>query len=95
MQRTFEIIISGQVQGVGFRPFVYGLAKQYQLKGSVSNNQDGVRIRINTSEEKAQKFLSAILNDAPEISVIQRHSISEITFCPFDDFKIIPSETSS
>ena len=76
MQRTFEIIISGQVQGVGFRPFVYGLAKQLQLKGSVSNNQDGVLIRINTSEEKAHEFLLAILSGAPEISFIQNHNVS-------------------
>lgn len=50
MQRTFEIIISGQVQGVGFRPFVYGLAKQFQLCGTVCNNQDGVLIHINASK---------------------------------------------
>jgi hydrogenase maturation protein HypF len=92
MQRTFEIIISGQVQGVGFRPFVYGLAKQLQLKGSVSNNQDGVLIRINTSEEKAHEFLLAILSGAPEISFIQNHNVSEIAFSPYEDFQIVPSE---
>ena len=92
MQRTFEIIISGQVQGVGFRPFVYGLAKKLQLKGSVSNNQDGVLIRINTSEEKAHEFLLAILSGAPEISFIQNHNVSEIAFSPYEDFQIVPSE---
>jgi hydrogenase maturation protein HypF len=92
MQRTFEIIISGQVQGVGFRPFVYGLAKQLQLKGSVSNNQDGVLIRINTYEEKAHEFLLAILSGAPEISFIQNHNVSEIAFSPYEDFQIVPSE---
>lgn len=92
MQKTFEIKISGQVQGVGFRPFIYGLAKQFQLKGSVSNNEDGVLIRFNSSEEEAKMFLNVILKGAPEISVIQYHSISKIQFQEFDDFKILPSE---
>ena len=94
MQKTFEIIISGQVQGVGFRPFVYGLAKQFQFQGSVCNNPDGVLIQINASEEKAQEFLSAIVNGAPEVSIIQSHSITEITFSKYDDFKIVPSEAN-
>ena len=92
MQKTFEITISGQVQGVGFRPFVYSLSKQFQLRGSVCNNQDGVLIHINASEEKATNFLVQLLENAPSISIIQSHKISEIPFQEFDGFKIIPSE---
>ena len=77
MQKTFEITISGQVQGVGFRPFVYSLSKQFQLRGSVCNNQDGVLIHINASEEKATNFLVQLLENAPSISIIQSHKISE------------------
>tara|TARA_R110000868_G_scaffold411690_2_gene707539 strand:- start:6983 stop:9244 length:2262 start_codon:yes stop_codon:yes gene_type:complete len=95
MPKTFEITISGQVQGVGFRPFVYGLAKQFQLSGSVCNNQNGVLIHINAPEEKANDFLVQLLENAPSISVIQSHSISEIPFQEFDDFKIIPSEAKN
>ena len=95
MRKTFEIIISGQVQGVGFRPFVYGLAKQFQLCGSVCNNQDGVRIQINASEERANDFLIRLLENAPSISVIQLHKISEIQFQEFDEFKIVASEAKS
>ncbi|QYH37893.1 carbamoyltransferase HypF [Algoriphagus sp. NBT04N3] len=93
MQKTFEITISGQVQGVGFRPFVFKLAKEFAVKGTVCNNQDGVLINCNLSAKKAQRFLERILNDAPEISVIQSHSISEISFQEFKDFKIVPSES--
>lgn len=95
MLQTFEITISGQVQGVGFRPFVYGLAKQFQLKGSVCNNQDGVLIHINSSKDKASDFLETLLKSAPDISIIQSHSISEISFQEYDDFKIIYSETKN
>jgi len=76
MRQTFQITISGQVQGVGFRPFVYGLAHQFQFKGSVCNNEDGVLIHLNSTEEQARIFLKGILKDAPAISIIQSHSIS-------------------
>jgi hydrogenase maturation protein HypF len=92
MSKTFQIIISGQVQGVGFRPFVFGLAHQYRLKGSVCNNGDGVLIHINTEKKRAEQFLNAILSNAPEISMVQSHSISEIPFRSYDDFRIVPSE---
>ncbi|MRH99470.1 carbamoyltransferase HypF [Kriegella sp. EG-1] len=93
MQQTFEIIISGQVQGVGFRPFVYSLAKHFQLHGSVCNNKDGVLIHINTTEENAKEFLEQLLKKAPEISIVQSKSISEIPFKEHENFKIIPSVT--
>ncbi len=44
MPKTYKILISGTVQGVGFRPFVYLLARQFDLKGTVSNNEEGVII---------------------------------------------------
>lgn len=94
MQKTFEIIISGQVQGVGFRPFIYGLAKQHQLTGTVCNNQDGVLVKISATKDSAQNFLVELLANAPTISVIQSQSISEIPYQKFDDFKIVPSEAN-
>ena len=95
MQQTFQITISGQVQGVGFRPFVYGLAHQLHYNGSVCNNGDGVLIHINSDEEKAREFLIEILKNAPEISIIQSHSISEVSFLEYDDFRIVPSQTNN
>ena len=94
MTKTFQITISGQVQGVGFRPFVCARAHQLHYKGSVCNNENGVLIYINTSEEKAKAFLAAILENAPEVSIIQSHSLSEISFREFDDFNIVSSDTN-
>jgi len=51
--KTWHIHIEGQVQGVGFRPFVYVLAKEFELKGWVNNSIDGVHIEINASEKTA------------------------------------------
>ncbi|MDR3285968.1 MAG: acylphosphatase, partial [Prevotellaceae bacterium] len=39
--KTFHIHISGCVQGVGFRPFVFNLAQRFGLKGGVSNDEKG------------------------------------------------------
>lgn len=94
MKQTFQIVISGQVQGVGFRPFVYGLAHQFQYYGSVCNNEAGVLIHINSTEEKARRFLASIIKSSPAVSSIQSHAILEIPFREFDDFRIVPSETN-
>jgi hydrogenase maturation protein HypF len=88
---TFQIIISGQVQGVGFRPFIYQLAKEFGFHGSVSNNEKGVVIHINTEEEKAQIFLAAVLEKAPVISNILSYEVMEVSYREYADFKIVPS----
>ena len=44
MLKTYKIGITGQVQGVGFRPYVYSLATEFSLTGTVSNNEKGVII---------------------------------------------------
>ena len=41
--KTWHIYIEGMVQGVGFRPFVYQLAKQFKVTGWVNNSNDGDR----------------------------------------------------
>ena len=57
---TWHIHIKGQVQGVGFRPFVYRLAKENGLHGWVCNTVDGVHVEINAAEEKAIYFLKRL-----------------------------------
>ena len=44
--KGIELRIKGKVQGVGFRPFVWLLAKQYALRGDVNNDGQGVLIRL-------------------------------------------------
>lgn len=92
MPTSFEIRITGQVQGVGFRPFVYTLAKNHNLKGCVFNNQSGVVLTISTNKNEASAFLEAIINHAPSVSVIQNTSLREVPYQAFDDFHIRNSE---
>ena len=42
----FRVDIRGIVQGVGFRPFIYSLAKKHSLKGFVLNNTTGVKVEV-------------------------------------------------
>ena len=92
---TFKIQISGRVQGVGFRPFVYNLAKQFLLKGTVSNNEKGVLIFVNATEEYAHQFYDHIKKNKPSISIIQSTSIEKVRFTKLHSFDIIRSSHHS
>ncbi|AWW28935.1 carbamoyltransferase HypF [Echinicola strongylocentroti] len=89
---TYQIKISGQVQGVGFRPFVYNLALKYQIRGTVSNNEDGVAVYCNSSKKKVADFLSDILNHKPETAIITTYSIIDLPYIEYNSFEILPSE---
>ena len=85
---TFKIIIKGQVQGVGFRPYVYTLAVKNHLNGVVINDSSGVTIQFNSSKKIAEKFLETILEDAPVASEIISSKLIQISSKVFTDFKI-------
>lgn len=86
---TWHIHIEGQVQGVGFRPFVYLLARDYGLKGWVNNTVDGVHIVFNAEENLARKFSDQILERAPRLSKITALHRNQIPKAFFDRFRII------
>ena len=54
------LLAAGQVQGVGFRPFIYRLAVEGGLSGSVGNTSDGVRIEVQGPPEQVDAFLNEI-----------------------------------
>jgi hydrogenase maturation protein HypF len=91
---TYKITISGQVQGVGFRPFVYGLAKSFSLKGTVSNNEEGVIIFVTGLKNVIKLFYEKLLQNSPSVSKIKNSEIIEVENKEFADFNIIPSTKS-
>ena len=95
MLKTFKVIITGQVQGVGFRPFVYVLAKQHGLTGTVSNNEEGVIIYLTGPETDIRSLIFSLIKNPPEVSRINTWHSEEIAFQPFDSFKIIQSQKGS
>jgi hydrogenase maturation protein HypF len=62
------ITISGRVQGVGFRPFVYRLAQQHQITGWVRNVDGAVEIHAEGKPAQLQRFSNSLLSEAPPLS---------------------------
>lgn len=84
------------MQGVGFRPFVYNLAKEFGIEGWVANVSGGVYIRINAGGDISRKFLNHIVEKKPSKARILSYTIDEIKSEDFDGFSINNSfETES
>jgi hydrogenase maturation protein HypF len=76
MKLKLRIRITGVVQGVGFRPFIFRLAKELGLKGYVLNDVEGVFVEAEGDKKKLDEFLIRIPKEKPDISQIfsLRHS---------------------
>lgn len=90
--KSFHIHIKGRVQGIGFRPFIYNLAKGNGLKGTVSNTLDGVHIFMNCEVDFLKDFIAQIHHKAPKQSLITATNYEEIPYKSYSDFEIIDSE---
>jgi len=83
---VYRIIVRGIVQGVGFRPFVYRLAKSMNLKGYVKNTGSGtVEIVI---DRDVDKFVKLLREEKPPIAEINDIEVEKIPDLPFKDFVI-------
>jgi hydrogenase maturation protein HypF len=86
---TEEIRVHGTVQGVGFRPTVYRLAKACGLKGDVCNDGEGVLIRVFGSSESIEKFVIRLQKEYPPLAkinkIIRKPHIGKLSI---DDFII-------
>src|SRR5215218_1999797 len=70
-QERREISVQGIVQGVGFRPFIYALARRHGLTGLVRNDAEGVHIEAEGSPEELELFLQDIREKAPPLAVVE------------------------
>lgn len=84
--------INGIVQGVGFRPFVYGLATRLGLAGHVGNDVDGVFIEVEGPVADVEAFLAAVRRDAPPLARVERVTTAETEPNGIHGFSIVPSE---
>src|ERR1035437_2330978 len=75
-EERLRVRVRGAVQGVGFRPFVFGLAKRYGLSGFVLNDEDGVLAEI--EGEAHAKFLSALRRERPVLARIDRIDVIRV-----------------
>ena len=98
MTTRVSIEVSGAVQGVGFRPFVYRLATYLGLSGFVMNTGRGVSIEITGDKPKIDEFLDTLTNSPPPLAVInniQRNYADVDKDAPVGPrkFRIIQSKT--
>ncbi len=94
--RTNLIKVLGIVQGVGFRPFVYKLARELKLPGYVLNDSEGVKIHLQCDDSSLRDFLQKLQAEAPprsHITTIITEKISSDR--SFDDFSIQFSDGSN
>jgi len=72
VKKLAKISVRGVVQGVGFRPFVYRLAQEHNLKGWVRNTSGSVEIEVEGDEETLENFLSDLEAKTPPVAHIEK-----------------------
>ena len=87
-----HIHINGIVQGVGFRPFIYNLALNHDLKGWVRNSASGVDIEVTGSQQDLDAFINAITVSAPPLAAIDSIETQDINPQGFNSFEILQSK---
>lgn len=83
-----RVRVQGTVQGVGFRPWVYRVARDRGLTGRVRNDPQGVTIEAFGSEEALDGLLAEIENLAPPAAVVRDVSVEQIPMEALEGFAI-------
>ncbi len=90
--KTYRVQINGIVQGVGFRPFVFGLADRFKINGWVRNTSGGVDIEVSGPKEVLDQFIISLENEAPPLAHIDSIRFEEIKVDHFNSFQILQSQ---
>lgn len=94
MTETVQITITGQVQGVGFRPFIYRLARQHHLTGWVRNQSGEVMLRVQGTLADIKIFQQEILTRHPPLAEPHIDRVKCVSEKHMPAFTIISSEVS-
>jgi hydrogenase maturation protein HypF len=87
-----RLAVQGIIQGVGFRPFVYGLASRWGLAGFVRNDSAGVTIEIEGNPQALDGFQHALRAEAPPLARIDAVEAQPIEPLHAAGFVIVQSE---
>jgi hydrogenase maturation protein HypF len=90
--KALSIRVRGVVQGVGFRPFVYRLARNKNLAGWVLNGEDGVEIFLEGAEASLSSFVQELKTEAPPAAVISEVEVRDAELSGLTGFSIRASE---
>lgn len=89
---TYSVSLSGLVQGVGFRPFVWRIANEMRLNGCVYNDSAGVNIQLNADEKSLKEFTERLKSELPPLARIDHIECEQTDFYPYLCFEIIESQ---
>lgn len=86
--KRYYVRIYGVVQGIGYRPYIYKVAKQLKLNGWVNNIDSSVVIDIGGRREKVNDFLIKVIKRPPKLARIQKVEIEEKDYKEYKGFTI-------
>ncbi len=89
---SIKLIISGQVRGVGFLPFVYRLAQQHKLTGYVRNITGQVEVLLQGTAHAFKQFEQDVIQQSPQIAQPILHHRQPVNTKVYDRFAILPSK---
>jgi hydrogenase maturation protein HypF len=94
-EKSVKILITGLVQGVGFRPFVFRIATRFGLTGWVQNTNENVKIKVTGSDHNINSFITSLGEDAPQAALIENISVTDTETEYFAEFIILESHNVS
>jgi hydrogenase maturation protein HypF len=92
MLNAYSIKVRGVVQGVGFRPFVYRLARTNRLTGWVLNEEEGVEIHLEGEEKTLRVFLDQLKTQPPPAASIVTLRVMPVEPAGCTEFLILTSQ---
>ncbi len=87
-----RVRVSGVVQGVGFRPYIYRLATEERVVGNISNDTAGVTIEVEGPLSQVELFLQRLPLEAPPLAHIASIDVEEVPVVGDAEFRITRSE---
>ena len=94
MQKEARLLhVTGTVQGVGFRPFIYQLAKAHGIFGYVKNLGNHVEILIEGNTESLGNFLKELPEKKPPLAKVTEIKSKNVPYSAYSKFIIVPSES--
>jgi hydrogenase maturation protein HypF len=88
-----RVTVRGVVQGVGFRPYLYGLATELALAGHVTNTQEGVVVEVEGAASAVARFCDRIAAQAPPLARVESVRHREVPPAGDTAFTILASRT--
>ncbi|MER5427730.1 carbamoyltransferase HypF [Streptomyces sp. NPDC002588] len=88
-----RVVVRGVVQGVGFRPYLYGLATELALVGHVTNTPEGVVAEVEGTAAAVARFCDRIAVQAPPLARVESVHHRELPATGGEAFTILASRT--